>query len=469
MDEVALLNSFLGSTVVRELLQRMTGNCEVCGNRLYNYLSKYAGEEVNLCKTCELGYETFFKGAILAAKKKYGVTDEELREFVSYTFNRRAILNIAHGVIDNGLQEPLVPRAPTLVVWNVTKACNLHCKHCYENAGEPMPDELTTEEATDLIDKMSNFGVATIAFSGGEPLLRKDLTKLVERASSHGMFVSIATNGTLLSLKKAQELKKAGVGYVEISIDSPYEEAHDEFRGVPGSWRRAWKGLENARKAGMTNGIAYTVTKKSVGDAQTMIKMALGKVDTLMFFNFVPTGRAIDKEELDLSPEEREAFLRQVYEQFEKYQGKIMISSTAPQLGRVCVQERGPGMMHLIAVKEKAKQLVRLIGGCGAGRLYCALEPNGDVKPCVFLPIVVGNVREKPFDRIWSENPILLALRDKNLLEGSCGSCEYKTVCGGCRSRAYALTQNYLGGDPGCIYYKRWTRKSTAATQKQPV
>lgn len=466
MNEVVLLNSFLGNSVIKGLLQRMTSDCEVCGNRLYNYLSKYAGEDVHLCKTCELGYETFFKGAIIAARKRYGVTDEELKEFVSQKFNRRAILNIALGVIDNGLQEPLIPRAPMMIVWNVTRACNLNCRHCYENAGRPMPDELTTKEALDLIDQLGNFGVAAISFAGGEPLLRKDLPTLIERANSHGIFVSIATNGTLLTLEKARELKRAGADYVEVSIDSPNEKEHDEFRGVKGSWRKAWRALENARKAGMSNGIAYTVTKKSVDGALKMIEKAVGKVDALMFFNFIPTGRAADKEDLDLSPEERELFLKRVYEQFKRYQGKLMIASTAPQLGRVCMQEEGPGMMHLMAVKESAKQLVRLIGGCGAGRLYCALEPNGDVEPCVFLPIVVGNVRQKPFDKIWKESPVLLTLRDKSLLEQSCESCEYKVVCGGCRARAYALTNNYLGGDPGCILYSKW-KKTRHLTQKQ--
>jgi len=331
--------------------------------------------------------------------------------------------------------------------------------NCYQRADRPLPDELTTEEGKRLINELADSNVVALAFSGGEPLMRPDFFELAAYARSLGMYVAIATNGTLITREVAKRLKEA-VDYVEVSLDGATAKTHDEFRGIPRSFDRAVDGIKNCVKAGLYTCIATTATKLNQHEMQKTYELAnkLG-CKRQMIFNFVPTGRGIDMINLDLSPEEREELLEQSYANLVSG-GGCAVLGTAPQLARVALKraeetDGGPLVSAHFGTStnlgEHTRLLAEFLGGCGAGRCYCAIEPNGDVKPCVFIPIKVGNIREKPFLEIWRDSPVLLDLRDRSKTKGHCSTCEYRYACGGCRARAYGYFGDYHMPDPGCI------------------
>jgi len=178
-------------------------------------------------------------------------------------------------------------------------------------------------------------------------------------------------------------------------------------------------------------------------------------VNRVMVFNFIPTGRGKQIINRDLSPSQREDVLTYLHNELLK--GEIETLSTAPQFSRVCLQQSLPNnkfsLGHFAALSSQgpAKKLADFIGGCGAGRLYCAIQPNGLVTPCVFLPIIVGDLRKESLKSIWLHSKVFNDLRDRDKLKGRCGHCQYKYICGGCRARAYAYHKDYLMPDPGCI------------------
>ncbi|MBN1358650.1 SPASM domain-containing protein, partial [Candidatus Bathyarchaeota archaeon] len=208
--------------------------------------------------------------------------------------------------------------------------------------------------------------------------------------------------------------------------------------------------------------IATTATKSNIDEMPEILDLAeeIG-VARFTYFNFIPTGRGKEHYDQDLSPEEREKLMLYLLEKMSKGY-KVTILTTAPQLARVALQCQGPGdtatmsMAHMQTVKvsKKAVPLADFIGGCGAGRLYCSLSPQGDVHPCVFLPINVGNLKKEKFGDVWLNSKLFNALRNRDNLKGACGKCDYKYICGGCRARANAYKNDILASDVGCILAK---------------
>ncbi|HDD71400.1 MAG TPA: SPASM domain-containing protein, partial [Candidatus Aenigmarchaeota archaeon] len=280
-------------------------------------------------------------------------------------------------------------------------------------------------------------------------------------------FVSVASNGTLITRKVAERMKKIGVGYVEISLDHIDPKIHDEFRGVKGAWKRAVEGIKNCIKVGISTGMATTVTKHNYQSIPSMLEFAkkLG-VDYFMAFNFVPTRRGKEISDYDLTPEERERLLELLYERLCEWE-KPKIFSTCPAYGRISLErvEKGKGKEVVLShfgsavLEGKTLAIADFIGGCGAGRNYCSIEYNGDVQPCVFIPVKVGNVIKEDFEKIWMESEIFEKLRNRELLKGACGECKYKYLCGGCRARAFAITGDILDSDPGCIVVEEEVRR----------
>jgi radical SAM protein with 4Fe4S-binding SPASM domain len=360
-----------------------------------------------------------------------------------------------------GVRMPQIVDAPFLVVWDFTHLCNLRCKHCYLGAKERMEGELTTEEGKKLIDELRDIDVLVLAFSGGEPLMRRDFFELADYAHKNDLYVTLATNGTLITRNVAKKIKDSGVEYVEISLDGKDADTHDSFRGVPGMFDRAIEGIKNCMDQGLQTGIATTVTKHNYDQIEEIYDLAsdLG-VKRFICFNFVPTSRGIDIIEDDISPEWREELLKFLLER--THEGEMECLSTAPQLARVAIEEeKGVPVGHFYIGSEfesKTRALADFIGGCGAGRLYCSIEPNGDVQPCVFLPIKCGNIRENSLSNIWHESPIFKGLRDRSSLKGHCSKCENKFVCGGCRARGWAYFKDLNAPDPGCIKNQNLSR-----------
>jgi len=400
--------------------------------------------------------------AVERGSKAFGVSREKLLEKFSNVYWRRGLVNVLNGIAKFGVKKPFTPGAPFLVVWNFTQLCNLKCKHCYASAGKPHPNELTTQEAFKALDKLVDAGVNIIAFSGGEPLMRKDIFDVLKRASDYGVFTAIATNATLITKDVAKRLKDVNLGYVQISLDGAKPETHNGFRGAPKAFERTIQGIKNCVEQDIFVEVATTATKINYEEIPAIIDLCEKlNVDWWMMYNFVPTGRGRFILENDLSPEERERLLKILWEKL-RSKPKLQVLSTAPQYARVALQmeekvkdEVGelivPTHFYNPHLHGQLLSLSDFIGGCGAGRFYCALEPNGDITPCVFFPLKVGNIKIDDFKEIWENNKTFLDLRDRDKLKPHCGVCEYKYVCGGCRARAYGYFGDYLAPDPGCI------------------
>jgi radical SAM protein with 4Fe4S-binding SPASM domain len=317
----------------------------------------------------------------------------------------------------------------------------------------------------DVVDQLEGAGVTALAFSGGEPLSRKDFFEVAYHAVKRGLYVSVATNGTLLTKENVKKLKQTGVNYVEVSVDGATARTHDEFRGVPGAFEKAVAGLRNCVEDELCVCIATTATKSNLAEMPAIIDLAenIG-AERFTYFNFIPTGRGKTLRDQDLAPEEREELMHYLLSRMSKG-CKTTILTTAPQLARVALQCQGlegtgevtMSMAHMQTAKvsKKAVPLADFIGGCGAGRLYCSLSPQGDVHPCVFLPINVGNLKTEKFSDIWLSSNLFNALRNRDNLNGACGKCSYKYTCGGCRARAKAYYDDIQASDPGCVLAKK--------------
>lgn len=282
-----------------------------------------------------------------------------------------------------------------------------------------------------------------------------DFWRVAEYAGRKSIYLSLATNGTLITKEVAHRLRDTGVKYVEISLDSARPEFHDRFRGISGFWKKTVEGIKNCVAVeDLMVGLAPTITKRNINELEDMIELAkeLG-VDRLYVFNFIPTGRGKKICEDDLTPSMREEMLQLLYKHLRMKE--IEVFSTCPQFGRVCLQNAPEGLVvtghYSTSEGTTAVSDAKFIGGCGAGRAYCAIQPDGKVTPCVFMPLVVGDLKQTELMKIWRNSSILKILRNRENLKSNCGICEYREVCGGCRARAYAYYSDINGPDPGCI------------------
>lgn len=471
IQTIAEIRKWLGNPIARAILSR-----SVKRGREGKSMIESALEHLAFGTKCGLScrfYSWFIGMLIKNSTKIFEANSEEVLNSLKEPVFRRGIINVLEGIAKFGIQTPQTTAAPFLVVWQFTNKCNLNCKHCYASAmSESMPDELTTEEAKELIEELAKCGVVAIAFSGGEPLIRKDFFEIAKYAKENDFYVSVATNGALITPSIAKKLKDC-VDYVEISLDG-MKETHEKFRGIQGIFDKTLGGIKNCVEQGLDVCIAPTITKYNLKEIPNLLELAKGlKVGRFIAFNFIPTGRGKDIIEQDITPEEREEILKFLYSKLLE-DGYPDIFSTAPQYSRISMQATredssapvlpthfaGKGARK--ALKGKTQILADFIGGCGAGRVYCCIEPNGDVWPCVFMPIKVGSIRENSFKEIWLNSNILNKLRDRSKLKEHCGVCDFRNVCGGCRARAYAYFNDIHAPDPGCINNKKYWDKIRA-------
>jgi radical SAM protein with 4Fe4S-binding SPASM domain len=452
---MAGIERWLGNPVTRALLTFVAEDDE-CGNRLSNAIDSYLGADKDLCWKCRLA-EKFIGYTIHKSGKLFGIEEDVIRDGLADPVYKRALVNVIRGITRYGVTKPQIVNAPFLVVWDFTHMCNLKCSHCYQDARTALDGELDCEESKRLIDEMVDAGVVVIAFSGGEALMRKDFFEVASYAKGRHMYVALASNGTLITPEVAGRIASAGIDYVEISIDGKDAVSHDTMRGIPGAFDRTVQGIKNCINAGIYTCIATTVTSDNYHQVPEIHKLSedLG-ANRLMFFNFIPTGRGAEIVDKDISPCQREDLLKFLLN-MDLAGGHIEALSTAPQIARVAVEDESRnavpvGHFHMgEGLSGKTRALADFIGGCGAGRLYCSVEPTGDIQPCVFMPITLGNIREHSFLDIWHGSSVLADLRDRSKLEGHCGECKNKLICGGCRARAYAYYNNLNAPDPGCI------------------
>jgi len=448
------IRRWLGNPVARAIL-RFIARDDDCGDRLTNAIRFYLDPTTDdLCWKCRLmgrvvGHTLHRSSAF------FGVSEDDIRSGLAETVFRRGLENVLEGIARYGVTMPQIVNAPFMVVWDFTHRCNLRCVHCYQDAQKALPHEIDTGEAKRLIEELADAGVVVIAFSGGEPLMRKDFFEVAAHAHRNDIYVALATNGTLITPEMARRIRDAGVEYVEISVDGKDAESHDTMRGVPGAFDRAIAGIKNSVAAGFYTCMATTVTRANYDQVPEIYSLAsdLG-VNRLMCFNFIPTGRGAEMADQDISPEERRDLMHYLMARTWEGSGPEALT-TAPQVASVALaDEGGIPVGHFYAggaIEGKTALLADFIGGCGAGRLYCSIEPEGDVQPCVFLPITVGNVRDIPFLDIWHSSEVLQRLRDRNQLRGACASCDNRYICGGCRARGWAYFGDIHAPDPGCV------------------
>jgi radical SAM protein with 4Fe4S-binding SPASM domain len=458
-------NAVITFPMTKKMLQLSLKKCSACGRTVLEAaLDDYVGKSDKKCSKCSGLYSQIIGFWIEFLRRSLNIKRAKVAKLLADPYARTAVINLTRTFAHIGIKKPISIYAPFLVVWDFTHKCNLSCKHCYSDSGTARETELSTPEAIAVVDQLADAGVTALAFSGGEPLMRKDFFEVAAHAVKRGLYVSVATNGTLLTREMARKLKQAQIHYVEISIDGATAKTHDEFRGVPGAFDKAVAGLKNCVAEDLCACIATTATKNNLEEMPAIVDLAedIG-AERFTYFNFIPTGRGKEHFDQDLSPEEREQLMRYLLARMSKG-CKTTILTTAPQLARVALQCQGPtgtgevtmSMAHMqtARVSKKAVPLADFIGGCGAGRLYCSISPQGDVHPCVFFPVNVGNLKTEKFQDIWLNNKLFQALRDRGNLKGACAKCTYKYICGGCRARANAYHDDFLASDPGCVLAK---------------
>ena len=380
---------------------------------------------------------------------------------------------------------------PRLIFWEVTKGCNLRCLHCRATATELLsPLDLPTTKALNIIKQVSQLSLPILVLSGGEPLFRSDIYELARYARECGLRVALATNGTLVSKEIADKIVDAGVRRVAISLDGADAATHDAFRGIPGAFQGALRGLHNLKELGMSVQINMTIARHNAHQLPAVLELAreLG-ADALHTFLLVPVGCGVNIAEEQMVPaEEYEKILNWFYDRAQE--GGIELKATcAPHYFRVVRQRRaadrrqaalatptpsvdkhdiGPTEMTMpgstgVALRPHARQsgeghpdsMQAMTKGCLAGTGVCFISHQGEVFPCGYLPVVAGNLHQQSFAEIWENAPVFNDLRDTGNLKGKCGYCEFRSICMGCRARAFAATGDYLDEEPFCVYQPR--------------
>jgi len=349
---------------------------------------------------------------------------------------------------------------PRLVFWETTAGCNLACIHCrrIDVARTLMKSDLSTGEARSFIDGLADFsrryrkkGSPTIlVMSGGEPLFRPDISELIDYATRSGLFVALATNGTLVDDATADRIVAAGTRRVAISIDGADETTHDEFRKQPGSLQRALSGLRKLRDRGMSMQINCTITRHNVDQRDKLFDLALElNVDALHLFMLVPVGCGVQIADSNmLSGNEYEKILRWFYRKSRKT--RLSVKATcAPHYYRIMRQE---AQRNGETISVKTHGMDAVTKGCLAGTGVCFISHDGKVFPCGYLPVESGNIRTGSFESVWMDSPVFSRLRNDSMLGGKCGTCDFSKVCMGCRARAYYESGDIMDEEPYCVY-----------------
>ncbi len=349
-------------------------------------------------------------------------------------------------------------KAPFTIAWEVTRACAYACVHCRADAlHTPDPHELNTEESLRLIDRLAEFGSPILVFTGGDPMMRKDLHELIAYATQKGLRCSLTPTATALATTaRLEKVRDAGVRRIALSLDAPRAEIHDNFRQVQGSWQRTMDILRRAQEIGLSVQVNTTVAKHNVDILDEMIPFLqeVGAVQWSLFF-LVPTGRA--QVSNMISAEEHERVFNWLYDLSKKAPFDIK-STAAPMYRRVAIERKraeqggdkpvtfqGAGFQY-------ADGLNRPTRGVNDGNGFLFISHVGDIQPSGFLPITAGNIRTDDVIDVYRHSQLFTDLRTPDKIKGRCGICEYRDVCGGQRGRAYGLTGDYLESDPACIY-----------------
>jgi radical SAM protein with 4Fe4S-binding SPASM domain len=388
------------------------------------------------------------------------------------------MLSVVKGIANFGIRYPQPTGAPITIVWNFTNRCNLNCLHCHQDSS-PISSypELTTSQAFKVIDNMSKAGVAILTFSGGEPLLRRDLFDTIRRATDSGMLCTIASNGILMTEEVVEKLSKAGIRRVEIGLDGARAETHDFLRNCSGSFEATIQGIINCAQVGFDE-LATTMTlhSKNVNELEETMTLAEKLGATRFYLNrLIPAGRGKDALYLDVTPEEKikalealcskfhesivDGFGMQCYARGMTYYARVGYERSEGSFFTVSEALSGYEKMFQkkfgLGISKIVRRLATGFGGCSAGLTYAGLTASGDLLPCVPAPIKLGNLLEQNLEEIWINNKLLNYIRNRKALKGSCKKCAYSDLCGGCRYTAYITHGDWLGPDASCPFGPR--------------
>ncbi|MFZ5451136.1 MAG: 12,18-didecarboxysiroheme deacetylase [Thermodesulfobacteriota bacterium] len=344
-----------------------------------------------------------------------------------------------------------------VVVWNVTRACNLKCVHCYAKATSgPAPDELTQEEGLALLQDFQDFGVPVVLFSGGEPLMRPDLFELVEFTVAHGMRAVISTNGTLITPEVARRLHHLGLSYVGISLDGTAA-THDRFRGQPGSFAQAMAGVRHCQEAGLKVGLRFTISRLNYREVPAIFDLVEEyQIPRICFYHLVYAGRGARLVEEALTHEQTRTLVdlicartRRLFDAGQKVEVLTVDNhADGPYLYLKLLQEDPQRAAEVLA-------LLQMNEGNSSGRGIGCVSWDGEVYADQFWRHhSFGNVRQRKFSDIWTDmsDELLARLKDKRPhVKGRCAQCRWLNICGGnFRVRAEALTGDLWAPDPAC-------------------
>ncbi len=341
---------------------------------------------------------------------------------------------------------------PYVVSWNLTYRCNLACEHCYLDAGgkplvgtENFADrsELGTEGCFKVIDELAAFAPECLTIlTGGEPLLRRDVLEIVQRASERGLWVVVGTNGVRITENLARRLAEAGARGLSLSLDALDPDRHDRFRKVRGAWRNTVEGAEILHTTGLPFIVQTTAGSHNLDELEEVADFAhdrlAAKVWNLYFL--VPTGRG--QFVSDITPAQYDEVLASLYRIQRKYDGRMLVNAKcAPHYIKTVLENQG----------TQIKTYSGGAGGCPAGTHYMGIRPNGDVTPCPYLPVFAGTLRSASLANLWTSQ-LFADIRRRSSLGGRCGECELNAHCGGCRARAYGMTGDLMAEDPLCTH-----------------
>jgi len=454
--KIAKFNFFLklmNTPTSRYFLRKLTNKKTKSGkNLLEEYLYCYFSGVVTDDMKSFMNYKTkmFGLGMDVVGKSLFG---KKIR--CQGMKDAQSMLIVLKTIGFYGLKKPFFLTNPLMVVWNITNKCNLRCIHCYQDAGNN-GTELTLEEKFDAMDQLSEAGCIFLTFSGGEPLLTDDIFDILKYAKEKDMIIRILTNGTLITKDVANKISRIGVDIVSVSLDGAKKGTHDKIRGIPGSYERVIQGIKNCVKEEIPVHMSMTLTQYNYQEIDEVIELSKNLGINFGLVDFYPVGRGSKNVDfLIISPEMRYKIFKEIAEK--SLQDKNIESLIFSPLFLPFMNELKPVAVDAFSnnVSIDFTQFRNLyFSGCCAGRMYFRIDSNGDIKPCGYIDIVVGNTKRDKIIDVWNNSEVFKTLRSRENLKGNCGSCKDKYICGGCRGRAWIHSKDLNAPDPGCIRNK---------------
>lgn len=462
----------------KTLARHLANRCKKCGQeRLLSVFDDYSSGHSLHCESCLMTSKALTP-LIRLLFLHLDVNDSTIKKLLKDPLVRKCMLSVVKGIANFGIMYPQPAGAPITIVWNFTNRCNLNCLHCHQDSSPSSSgSELTTAQAFRVIDNMSNAGVAILTFSGGEPLLRKDLYGTIKRANDSGMLCTVASNGTLMTREVAEKLAKAGVKRVEIGLDGSNAETHDFLRNKRGSFEATIEGIENCAAEGFDElAVTMTLHSKNINELEETMSLAEKLGVTRFYLNrLIPAGRGIEASYLDVTANEKIKALETLYNKFHTsitagsgmqcyargmtYYARLGHERSNGQLFTVSEALSGHEKMFEEKFGTDISRIVRKLptgfSGCSTALTYAGLSASGDLLPCVPAPIKLGNLLEQSLEEIWVNNELLNHIRNRKTLKGSCRECAYSGICGGCRYTAYVANGDWLGPDISCPFGPR--------------